>query len=95
MHNVSESLSPASTSRHRQSDPSSHELIESVLQQLKAQKACINAEAEAMQAQARRLHPAVRHCEHSLTAKPWFSAAAALLAILVGAVVTLLARLAL
>lgn len=66
MHRVPQSLSPESTSLHRQNDPTSVDLIQVGVQQFKAQTACINAEAKALQAQAMRLHPAVRRREHQI-----------------------------
>lgn len=95
MYRVPQSPSPESTSLHRQNNPTSLDLVQAGVQQLKAQTACINAEAKALQAQAMRLHPAVRHCEPALTVRPWFSGAAALLAILIGAGATWFVRLAL
>ena len=95
MHRAPQSFSPESTSLHRRNDPTSLDLIQTGVQQLKAQTASIDAEAKALQAQAMRLHPAVRRCEPALTARPWFSGAAALFAILIGAGATWLVRLAL
>jgi uncharacterized membrane protein YdfJ with MMPL/SSD domain len=95
MSRASNSQTSETNALARRGDPTSRDLIETGMQQLKDQRACIDAEAKALEAQAMRLHPGWRRCDHPLAARPWFAVAAALAALLIGAGFTLLVRLAL